>query len=588
MRMVEEFLSRSQYNALHQFKFLSTVQGRDDEQVVSFVQQILLDAVRKKASDVHIEPYKTSYRIRLRVDGILHQVAEFSVELSNRIIARLKIMSKLDISERRLPQDGRFTLNMSSQQTMDCRVNVCPTLGGEKLVIRILDANHTSLNIDDLGFEEEQKRLFLQAIQRPQGMILITGPTGSGKTVTLYSILNYLNISEKNICSVEDPIEIQLLGINQVNVHPKINLDFPNVLRAFLRQDPDIIMIGEIRDQETAEIAIKAAQTGHLVLSTLHTNNATETITRLLAMNLPMYAIASVINLVVAQRLLRKLCVYCRCEFSCDLNMLQKFECQEEAKKSTLFKPVGCEKCMNGYSGRTGVFEILPITAYLSHLMMQNVGSLKLVEEAKRLGMLALREAAIKKILSGIGSTAAAARRLPARAPWCGSARTRYTPCRWTGPGRPARRPVSPSSIASTPRSRCSSVQHAEAVQPGHQRRRPDDRHRRLVRLPTIRHDLGKFDRTFGLPAPPRSTSSAGRCRYQPTRTQAGPARPTWTSSTPTRWPRAQTSCWSRRRPRRTRGLRLPADRQGRGVRDQPPLGNVISQSFSATEQTFP
>lgn len=403
MRVVEEFLSRTQYNALHQFKFLGTDQGRDDQQVVYFVQQILLDAVMKKVSDVHIEPYKASYRIRLRVDGILHQVSELSVELSNRIIARLKVMSKLDISERRLPQDGRFSFKMTNKQAIDCRVNVCPTLSGEKAVVRILDANHTSLNIDDLGFEEEQKQLFMQAIQRPQGMILVTGPTGSGKTVTLYSMLNHLNTTEKNISTVEDPVEIQLIGVNQVNVHTKINLGFPNVLRAFLRQDPDILMIGEIRDQETAEIAIKAAQTGHLVLSTLHTNNAAETINRLAAMNLPVYAIASVINLIVAQRLLRKLCVYCKRKYSGDKNLLKNMGFQgEDLKNATLFNPVGCNKCMNGYKGRIGVFEILPITSYLSHLIMKSASSLQLSEEAKHLGMLSLREAAIKKVFSGI------------------------------------------------------------------------------------------------------------------------------------------------------------------------------------------
>jgi type IV pilus assembly protein PilB len=318
-----------------------------DEPVIKFVNHVIQHALQQTASDIHIEPYTAHCRIRYRRDGILHEVAEVPSHLASRLVSRLKVMAKLDIAERRLPQDGRLQLH-----GMDIRVSTCPTLFGEKIVLRLLDPQKMSLNIDHLGFDDTQKKLFLSKIKQPQGMILVTGPTGSGKTVTLYSALHHLNTAEKNISTVEDPIEIQLTGINQVPVNPKIGLDFATVLRTFLRQDPDILMVGEIRDKETATIAIQAAQTGHLVLSTLHTNSALETITRLHSMGIEPYNIVSAVSLVIAQRLVRKLCTACKQP--------------ERIGKEIFFRANGCDHCLQGYSGRTGIYELLPITTEIT------------------------------------------------------------------------------------------------------------------------------------------------------------------------------------------------------------------------------
>jgi type IV pilus assembly protein PilB len=349
------------------------VDDNSEEKAVQQVVQILTEAIRMNASDIHFEPYENCFRIRIRVDGILHSLTELPLTVAPQILARLKILGKLDIAERRLPQDGRFSFDMNSQMK-DCRISTCPVLHGEKIVVRLLDGNKNTLDIDELGLEEKQKTLFMTHIKKPQGMILVTGPTGSGKTFTLYTALNILNAMEKNISTVEDPVEIQLSGINQVNVNSKINLTFSAALRSFLRQDPDIIMVGEIRDTETAEIAIKAAQTGHLVFSTLHTNSAVETLVRLINMGMTAYNIAHSVSLIVAQRLLRKSC-----------------ECE-----------MGCKNCVKGYRGRIGVFECLPVTEDISKAMLSGKTVHEITNIAKQTGMVTLYEAALNKVASGI------------------------------------------------------------------------------------------------------------------------------------------------------------------------------------------
>ncbi len=358
-----------------------------DEPLIRFVDHLIQHALQQAASDIHIEPYETTCRIRYRQDGILYEIARIPIHLATRLVTRLKVMAKLDISERRLPQDGRLQLNQPNNIAIDIRVNTCPTLFGEKIVLRILDINKISLDIDTLGFNPTQKNLFLNAISQPQGMILVTGPTGSGKTVTLYSALNYLNTSEKNISTIEDPIEIQLPGINQVNINPKIGLTFATALRTFLRQDPDIIMVGEIRDTETAEIATQAAQTGHLVLSTVHTNSTVETLARLQAMGIAAHNLVSSIALIVAQRLLRTLCIECK---------------QPELSNSQSFRAVGCQYCQQGYRGRLGVYELLPMTESIKSLMLSGANALMLAEQAQREGYLSLRNAAMEKVSQGI------------------------------------------------------------------------------------------------------------------------------------------------------------------------------------------
>ncbi|MCK4607949.1 MAG: Flp pilus assembly complex ATPase component TadA [Gammaproteobacteria bacterium] len=375
----------------------------EDAHIIQFIDKILTEAISKAASDIHFEPYKDSYRIRFRIDGMLHIITEPDLNLAKRITARLKIMSQLDIAERRLPQDGRFTF-----ATHDCRINVCPTIFGEKVVVRILNATNLQLQISELGMEQLQEQQFLQTLAKPQGMILVTGPTGSGKTVSLYAALQHLNETSKNISTVEDPVEINLPGINQVNVNPKINLDFAATLRAFLRQDPDIIMLGEIRDKETAEIALKAAQTGHLVLATLHTNSAIDTITRLLNIGIAAFNISNSVTLVIAQRLIRKLCPHCKQpqkNVTSEYLLAHGFAAQE-IDNLKLSQAYGCKHCNKGYKGRTAIFEALAITEDLNSLIMQHKDSQILRQKACDSGMLTLSAAALNKVRQGLTSLA--------------------------------------------------------------------------------------------------------------------------------------------------------------------------------------
>ncbi len=386
---------------------LEEAQGVDDDApIVKYINSILLDAVRKGASDLHFEPYEKKYRIRFRVDGILHEVATPPVNLANRFSARLKVMSKLDIAERRLPQDGRIKLKISNKRNVDLRVSTLPTMWGEKVVMRILDSSAASLDIDRLGYSDEQKAKYLNALAKPQGMILITGPTGSGKTVSLYTGLNILNTVERNISTAEDPVEINLAGINQVQINTKAGLTFASALRSFLRQDPDIVMVGEIRDLETAEIGIKAAQTGHLVLSTLHTNSAAETLTRLLNMGVPAFNIASSVSLIIAQRLARRLCNECKIEDRYSAAELRTigFTEQQIAAGITLYKPVGCDKCTDGYKGRVGIYEVLEMSENIGHIILNNGNALEIAKVAQQEGMSTLRQSALQQAANGITS----------------------------------------------------------------------------------------------------------------------------------------------------------------------------------------
>jgi type IV pilus assembly protein PilB len=381
-------------------------EGIDDAPVVRFVNKLLLDAIRRKASDIHLEPFEKDFRIRFRIDGMLYDVGHPPLTLAPRIIARVKVMSSMDIAERRVPQDGRIKLKLSRTRAIDFRVNTLPTLYGEKIVLRILDSDAGTLNIDILGFDDAQKKSFLQALGRPYGMILVTGPTGSGKTVTLYTGLGILNTTDRNISTAEDPAEINMPGVNQVNVHPRIGLTFANVLRAFLRQDPDIIMVGEIRDLETAEIAIKAAQTGHLVLSTLHTNDAPQTLTRLSNMGVPPYNIASSILLIIAQRLARRLCPSCKEveELPEDVLRMEGFTDAEISAGISLYRPVGCDQCTGGYKGRVGIYQVLPISEEMKRLILEGGNSMELAQQAEREGVNDLRRAGLLKALAGITS----------------------------------------------------------------------------------------------------------------------------------------------------------------------------------------
>ena len=378
--------------------------SKEDAPIVKFVNRILVEAIRKGASDIHFEPYERSYRIRYRQDGILHEVTSPPSTLSARISARIKVMSNLDISERRVPQDGRFKMKLSPTRSVDFRVSTCPTVAGEKVVMRILDPSAAKLGIESLGFSKKQKEQFLYAVQRPQGMVLVTGPTGSGKTVTLYSALNILNTVEKNISTAEDPVEIKVAGINQVNIHIKAGLTFSGVLRSFLRQDPDIIMVGEVRDLETAEIAIKAAQTGHLVLSTLHTNSASETLTRLMNMGIPTFNIASSVSLIIAQRLIRRLCDHCkepRKEVTPE-SLIQLGFSEEESMVVKMFAAKGCKQCTNGYRGRIGLFEVLPVSKEIGRIIMSGGNSLDILSKGKEEGMLTIYQAGLEKIKEGL------------------------------------------------------------------------------------------------------------------------------------------------------------------------------------------
>ena len=379
--------------------------SEDEAPIVRFINKMLIDAIKLGASDIHFEPYEKSYRVRFRVDGILREMAKPPPNLAQRLAARLKVMSRMDISERRIPQDGRVKLKLSKNKSIDFRVNTLPLQFGEKIVLRILDASSAKLGIDALGYEEDQKAMYMDALARPQGMILVTGPTGSGKTVSLYTGLNILNTAERNISTAEDPIEINMDGINQTQINMRVGLSFAEALRAFLRQDPDIVMVGEIRDLETAEIAIKAAQTGHLVLSTLHTNSAPETLTRLLNMGVPSFNVATSVNLIIAQRLGRKLCSLCREPFN-DVpdNVLTEegFDDIGIAKKDfTIFKAVGCAQCTNGYKGRVGVYETLKISPAISKIIMEGGSSLNILEAALGEGFRTLRVSALRKAARG-------------------------------------------------------------------------------------------------------------------------------------------------------------------------------------------
>lgn len=383
--------------------------GRDDVEdapIVRFVNKVLLDAIKKGASDIHFEPYEKTYRIRLRLDGYLKEVATPPVQLAAKLAARIKVMSRLDIAERRIPQDGRIKMRISKNRAIDFRVSTCPTLFGEKIVARILDPSSAMLGIDALGYEPQQKELYLNALAQPHGMILVTGPTGSGKTVSLYTGLNILNKEDTNISTAEDPAEINLPGVNQVNVNPKVGLTFASALRAFLRQDPDVIMVGEIRDLETAEIAIKAAQTGHLVLSTLHTNDAPKTLTRLIDMGVKPYAIATSVSLIIAQRLARKLCNNCKTPIEMPAEALLKEGFTEEdiAEGFTIYKPVGCSQCTDGYKGRTGLYQVMPVTEAIQKIILQGGNAVDIAEQAAREGIWDLRKSGLAKVKAGITS----------------------------------------------------------------------------------------------------------------------------------------------------------------------------------------
>jgi type IV pilus assembly protein PilB len=366
---------------------LTLASNEEDSPVVNLVSQILDDALQNRASDVHFEPFEQDYRVRYRLDGLLKEIVRPPFKLANRISTRIKVLANLDITERRKPQDGRFQLDLASNSKIDCRVSTCPTIHGEKIVIRLLDTRFTRLDIEAFGLNNLQKELFLQSLSKPQGLILVTGPTGSGKTHTLYTALSLLNREEKNISSIEDPVEIKLSGINQVAINFKAGLTFSTILRALLRQDPDIIMVGEIRDFETAELAIKAAQTGHLVLSTLHTNSAVETLTRLRNLGIPSYNLASSLSLLVAQRLARKLCEHCKIP-----------------SNGSSYKAQGCALCNGGYQGRLGLFEIMPLSKNTEQLIMGEADSLEILRHSQQEGMLTLYQSALEKIEQGLTS----------------------------------------------------------------------------------------------------------------------------------------------------------------------------------------
>jgi type IV pilus assembly protein PilB len=378
----------------------------DDAPIVKYVNKILLDAIRGGVSDVHFEPYEKIYRVRYRTDGILKEMSRPSIKLAPKISARVKIMAQLDISERRVPQDGRIKMKLSKTKAIDFRVNTLPTLWGEKIVLRILDPSQAQMGIDALGYEEDQKQMYMEALEQPQGMILVTGPTGSGKTVSLYTGLNILNTVERNISTAEDPAEINLEGVNQVNVNNKVGLGFAEALRAFLRQDPDVIMVGEVRDLETANIAIKAAQTGHLVLSTLHTNSAAETLTRMMNMGVPAYNIATSVSLIIAQRLGRRLCKACKQTIDVPKETLLKEGFTEEQIDSglTLYRPKGCDKCNGGYKGRVGIYEVVKVTDELANMIMEEASSIQIAKQAQKEGFRTLRQSALRKVMEGVTS----------------------------------------------------------------------------------------------------------------------------------------------------------------------------------------
>ena len=379
----------------------------DEAPIVKYINKLLIDAIRMGASDLHFEPYEKIYRVRYRVDGVLRQIATPPLQLANRLSSRLKVMSQMDISEKRVPQDGRIKLKLSKNKAIDFRVNSLPTLFGEKLVLRILDPSSAMLGIDALGYEPEQKDLFMQALDKPQGMLLITGPTGSGKTVSLYTGLNILNREDTNISTAEDPVEINLQGINQVNVNNKVGLTFSAALKSFLRQDPDIVMVGEIRDLETAEIAIKAAQTGHMVMSTLHTNSAPETLTRLRNMGVPSFNIATSVNLVIAQRLARRLCSQCKKPADIPKQSLLEMgftETDLQQPEFQIYEPVGCNECREGYKGRVGIYEVMKVTPEISRIIMEDGNALEIADASARAGFNNLRRSGLIKVMQGVTS----------------------------------------------------------------------------------------------------------------------------------------------------------------------------------------
>ncbi len=378
----------------------------DEAPIVKFVNKLLIDAIRMGASDLHFEPYEKMYRVRYRIDGVMREMSRPPVQIATRLAARLKVMSQMDISEKRVPQDGRIKLKLSKTKAIDFRVNSLPTLFGEKIVLRILDPSSAMLGIDALGYEPEQKALFMDALDKPQGMLLITGPTGSGKTVSLYTGLNILNTVENNISTAEDPVEINLEGINQVNVNPKVGLTFTSALKSFLRQDPDIIMVGEIRDLDTAEIAVKAAQTGHMVMSTLHTNSAPETLTRLRSMGIPSFNIATSVNLVIAQRLARRLCPACKSVVDVPAQSLKElgFTDEDLATGFKIYKPVGCSECRDGYKGRLGIYEVMKVTSEIARIIMEDGNAIQIADAAERSGFPNLRRSGLKKVMQGLTS----------------------------------------------------------------------------------------------------------------------------------------------------------------------------------------
>lgn len=379
----------------------------EEAPIVKYINKLLIDAIRMGASDLHFEPYEKMYRVRYRVDGVLRQIATPPLQLANRLASRLKVMSQMDISEKRVPQDGRIKLKLSKNKAIDFRVNSLPTLFGEKLVLRILDPSSAMLGIDALGYEPEQKELFMEALDKPQGMLLITGPTGSGKTVSLYTGLNILNREDTNISTAEDPVEINLQGINQVNVNNKVGLTFAAALKSFLRQDPDIVMVGEIRDLETAEIAIKAAQTGHMVMSTLHTNSAPETLTRLRNMGVPSFNIATSVNLVIAQRLARRLCSQCKKPADIPQQSLLEMgftEADLQNPEFQIYEPVGCNECREGYKGRVGIYEVMKVTPEISRIIMQDGNAIEIAEASARAGFNNLRRSGLVKVMQGVTS----------------------------------------------------------------------------------------------------------------------------------------------------------------------------------------
>ena len=378
----------------------------DDAPIVRFINKLMLDAIRRGASDIHFEPFEKIYRVRFRMDGVLKEIAQPPVQLAGKLSARLKVMSRLDIAERRVPQDGRIKMRLSKNRSIDFRMSTCPTLFGEKIVLRILDASQAMMGIDSLGYEPFQRELYLKTLAKPQGMILVTGPTGSGKTVSLYTGLNILNREDTNISTAEDPAEINLPGVNQVNVNPKVGLTFAAAMRAFLRQDPDVIMVGEIRDLETAEIAIKAAQTGHMVLSTLHTNDAPQTLTRLIDMGVKPYAIATSISLIIAQRLARRLCSHCKQPTDIPKEALLKEGFQEADVTAGLriYAPKGCQQCTDGYKGRTGIYQVLPVTESIARIILAGGNAVDIGEQAAKEGVWDLRRAGLEKVKAGLTS----------------------------------------------------------------------------------------------------------------------------------------------------------------------------------------